>query len=333
MTASCGAGQTGESDLDLATGDLLSAFEQAPIGMGVVRADGSLVAVNRALGLLLGRPASALLGTTLFDVTEPDDVPAALEACASIGSGHEQVLRHECRFRHSDGSVRWVLVSSSRLPRDGRGLRIVLHVEDVTERRELEDRLRQQALHDPLTGLPNRLLLLDRAEHALAAGRRARRPVSLLFLDLDGFKAVNDTHGHDAGDRVLQTVAHRIEQVLRPGDTAARLGGDEFVVLCPDTTAEQGVAVAQRLRDALAGPLGLEDVHLSVSVGASLQEAAGPDEDTTELALALLRQADRRMYDVKGSRTRQDHPGSGPDVPDTTPADLHVRREAPTDDR
>ena len=157
---------------DLAVGDLLSAFDHAPIGMGVVLADGSLVAANRALGLLLGRPAATLLGTTLFDVTEPDDVPAALEACALIGSGRAQVLRHECRFRHADGSVRWVLVSSARLPRDGRGLRIVLHVEDVSDRHELEDRLRQQALHDPLTGLPNRLLLLDRVEHALAAGRR-----------------------------------------------------------------------------------------------------------------------------------------------------------------
>ena len=293
-------------DPDLAAGDLRAAFAHAPIGMGVVLGDGTLVAVNAALGLLLGRTTRELLGTTLFEVTEPDDLPGALAACASIGSGRLRVSRHESRFRLADGSVRSVLVSSSRLPEDGRGLRIVLHVEDVSERRELEDRLRQQALHDALTGLPNRLLLLDRVEHALAAGRRSGLPVTLLFLDLDGFKAVNDTHGHDAGDRVLQTVAGRIEQVLRPGDTAARLGGDEFVVLCPDTGAEQGAAVAQRLREAVARPLGLDDdASLTASVGTSLQDPAGPDEDPAVLALALLRQADRHMYELKGSGARR----------------------------
>ncbi|MBW3602593.1 MAG: sensor domain-containing diguanylate cyclase [Actinobacteria bacterium] len=153
------------------------------------------------------------------------------------------------------------------------------------------------ALHDPVTGLPNRLLLIERVRHALGrASREALRP-AVLFCDLDGFKAVNDRFGHAAGDRFLNAVADRLLGVLRPGDTLARMGGDEFVVLCEDVrTVPDAVAVARRLLDTLAPPFEIDHCRaaLSASVGVAVRhEEAGEDVD------GLLRRADLAMYRAK----------------------------------
>jgi diguanylate cyclase (GGDEF)-like protein/PAS domain S-box-containing protein len=274
---------------------LRSAFEEAPIGMAVLTLHGVVTRANVALGQLLGQAPVDLVGRTLFEVTHPDDLALARDSCAGIRTGLARVVRQECRFVLADGSVRWVLASTSRPdPVAGHDPHLVMHVEDVSDRKALEQELTRQALHDPLTGLPNRVLLLDRITHALARGERGGGPTCLFYLDLDGFKAVNDRHGHAVGDQVLQQLAHRLTRLLRPGDTAARLGGDEFAVLCEDTDTSGAALVAERLRAAAAVPyvLGALTVCLTAAVGLSSSHGQGSPEE-------LLSRADLHMYEVK----------------------------------
>ena len=184
--------------------DLGSAFTNSPMGVALCTPDGRLLAANRALGDLLGRPAEELRGATLFDVTHPEDVAGAVVACTSLQESHGRA-RHECRFLRPDGSQVPVQVTTSWV--DGPPAHLVVVVEDVTERKAVEARLLHLSAHDPLTGLPNRLLFRDRLRHALERGHREHTPTCVLVLDLDGFKAVNDRFGHPTGDAVLVAVA------------------------------------------------------------------------------------------------------------------------------
>ena len=160
----------------------------------------------------------------------------------------------------------------------------------------LLDQIRHQALHDALTGLPNRALILDRVENMLARARRRKEPAAALFIDLDGFKTVNDTLGHEAGDRLLQAVAARLSTTLRDGDTIGRLGGDEFVVLAEGTSAEHRPdRVAQRILKALRAPFDLDDSSPSITITASIGIASGDRLSSTE----LLRDADVALYRAK----------------------------------
>jgi diguanylate cyclase (GGDEF)-like protein/PAS domain S-box-containing protein len=167
----------------------------------------------------------------------------------------------------------------------------------VVERGRAERALAEQALHDSLTGLPNRALFLNRLNHALSRGDRQRGLLAVLFLDLDGFKLVNDSLGHDVGDALLVAVAHRLRAVLRPGDTLARFGGDEFTILCDQLVEpEQALLVAQRLADALAEPIDLSgggEVVVSTSIGVAF--SGHPDDSADH----LLRDADVAMYRAK----------------------------------
>ena len=287
----------------ISTEALRSAFDEAPIGMAVATLTGVVRHVNQALERLLERPPCGMLGQTFFHVTHPDDLPAAKANCAAMRAGATRVLRHECRFLRPDGTSLWVMVSTSRPAQaPGQAPHLIMHIEDISDRKALEVELTRRALHDDLTGLPNRALLLDRLTHALARTRHEVAPASLLLLDLDGFKTVNDTHGHPAGDHLLQQLAERLTALLRPEDTAARLGGDEFVVLCEHTTADQATVVAERLRTAVATPftLGAHTVTLTASVGVSTADALfRAPEQAAAAAAALLHDADRHMYDLK----------------------------------
>jgi len=166
------------------------------------------------------------------------------------------------------------------------------------------ERLAGLALHDPLTGLPNRVLLVDRLRHALASQRRRGSRVGVLFLDLDGFKAVNDVHGHAVGDEVLATIAARLRNAVRAGDTPARLGGDEFVIVCEGVVDDAALVVAaQRLEGAVCAPIVLGDItiRLGASIGRVLSD---PDsvESPSYAATRMLAAADHNMYDVKRAR-------------------------------
>ena len=279
--------------------DLRSAFENAPTGMAVVTPEGVLTACNRALTTLVGRPASELVGGTLFALTHPDDLASAHDSCGRMRTVDHGVLRHECRLVHRDGSTVWVLVSSAKVAAEtGRPAHLIMHIQDIGERKALEAEIVHRSLHDPLTGLANRVLLFDRIGHALKRADRTASPTCLFLLDLDGFKEVNDTHGHAAGDELLQQFASRLSACLRPGDTAARIGGDEFVVLCEDTSQEQAGMIAERLAAAAAWPFDLPAGRVAISASIGISTSADPSDDPAE----LVRRADVSMYRVKRGR-------------------------------
>jgi diguanylate cyclase (GGDEF)-like protein/PAS domain S-box-containing protein len=277
--------------------DLLSAFDNAPIGMAVLTPKGVITACNGAMGRLLGRDTTELIGGTFFDVTHPDDLEEARLKCALLQTDGQPIVRHECRFVLAGAQVIWVSITTSRVPdTPERPAHLIMHIEDVSDRKRLEAELHHRALHDPLTGLANRTLLADRMREQLARRGRHARAGHLFYLDLDGFKDVNDRFGHAAGDAVLTQLAQRIVALLRHGDVAARLGGDEFAVLCDDTEPQHAVSIAERLRMAAAEPFHVDGstIRLSAAVGCC-------ETDHTDPA-ALLREADRRMYEGKRRR-------------------------------
>lgn len=172
---------------------------------------------------------------------------------------------------------------------------IFINYRDISERKSLEEQLRHSALHDPLTGLANRSLLIDRLEHAMAASARRNEHLAVLFIDLDNFKAVNDLFGHAAGDQLLISAADRIRPCLRSEDTASRMGGDEFVVLLEGIeNAGDAALIASRMLDSLQRPfvIGHEEVRIHASIGIAIGDAG-------QSAQRLLRNADAAMYSAK----------------------------------
>src|SRR6202035_4660957 len=203
-------------------------------------------------------------------------------------------LKHfTTRYRHRDGSWRW-LMWSTRCDGDT----WYAAAKDVTDRMWLE----RQALHDPLTRLPNRLLLMDRARQALARLHRSDGVVAMLFVDLDRFKAVNDNLGHDAGDQLLIAISERLAELMRDSDTVARLGGDEFVILAEDIdSAGEAMALAQRVLDALEMPVALGSAEVAMLASVGVAVAQGPDTDPE----GMLREADVAMYRAKAAEGRR----------------------------
>ena len=282
-----------------------SAFEHAPIGMALSAIDGRFFQVNRTLARMLGRAEDELLGASMLGLTHPDDRPQLIDATDRLLTGDVHTYQIEMRYLHVDGRAVWVGVSVS-LVRDvaGQPLYMVSQAEDITERKASGERLAHQAIHDPLTGLPNRLLFVDRLRRALAGtdphangdGTFPSGRIAVLFLDLDHFKVVNDSLGHSAGDRLLVAVADRLRAAIRPDDTVARFGGDEFTVLCtgvPDeTTARE---LADRVANAVCRPVQLAEgeVFVTASIGIAL---SGGELETPE---TLLRNADSAMYGAK----------------------------------
>jgi len=227
----------------------------------------------------------------------PEDRTALDTGLHACRNGQSSALESEHRLRSSDATYRWVHCRALAIPGSPHpATRLVGSVTDITDRRDLEEQLRHQALHDSLTGLPNRALVLDRAERMLAAARRTHGSASLLFIDLDNFKEINDGFGHATGDELLAAVAARLRRVTRDTDTVARLGGDEFVVLVENgTMADASGLLAERVQDVLRPPfsLGGHDYLVSASIG-----IATATDGTAE---NLLQEADVAMYKAKSS--------------------------------
>lgn len=272
-------------------------FEQSPVATLVITAEGIVVHVNHSMQEFLGHPLVPGQRFRFSEVVHADDIAAAAAQRDRLLAGQADRIRFELRFVRPDGQLRWAAISGIRLELSRWGTCVLGHVEDVTARRAAEDALRHAALHDQLCGLPNRALLLDRVERALARARRGGPHLALLFCDLNGFKRINDTLGHDAGDEVIRSVASRIAADVRHRDTPARIGGDEFAVLCEDPGSESDItAVVRRLRDRIGRPIRVADHNVSVS--ASIGVAVS---DGSETAADLLRRADRAMYAAKRS--------------------------------
>ena len=288
-----------ESDLRVAEERYRLLVERVPAVVYVAEpgADGPWPYVSPQIEGMLGFTAQEWLADPemWFRQVHPDDQEIALgeeERILRGGTGGG-IFSATYRLRHRNGTTVWVRDDAIML-RDHEG-HATFHgvLVDVTREKHLEERLEHQAFHDPLTALPNRQLFHDRVGHALE--RRHTGQVAVLFIDLDDFKTVNDSFGHDCGDEVLVAAAHRLQSCARAGDTVARLGGDEFALLVDDVTASQVTAVADRVLDALSEPP-VEFSGHSTILGASIGIAvAGPGE-TSE---TLLRNADLAMYEAK----------------------------------
>ena len=273
-----------------------SAFEQAPIGMGLATRDGRILRANRAFGQILGRSSEELAGVPIRDLTHPDDWEANAVQIRALFSGETDHYQMEKRYLHADGHVVWVSVTTSCV-RDATGQPVYMigQIEDITERREMRERLAHAAVHDQLTGLPNRVLFMDRLELSLRRSQRDGNAIALMFLDLDRFKLINDSLGHEVGDRLLQRVSQRLRGALRGSDTLARFGGDEFTVLCEVKDLAEALEVADRLVTAMQQPLALSGNEMFVSVSIGVAVSA----DGSDSGAEMLRNADVAMYRAK----------------------------------
>lgn len=251
---------------------------------------------------LLGWPPKQTVGSSVFDGMHPDDEPLVREAMvdASLREPRRPVGTRrliEVRMRHAEGSFRQFEATVSDVVDTAVG-GLVFTAHDVSHRIATEERLAHDATHDPLTNLPNRTLLDDRLGHALDRARRTGAEVAVLFLDLDGFKDVNDTWGHATGDRVLAEVAERVAATARASDTVARLGGDEFVVVCEDAGSAAGAqTLAGRILEAIGAPITVGGVEHRVGASVGIVVADEGERDPEE----LIRQADAAMYRAKQS--------------------------------
>jgi diguanylate cyclase (GGDEF)-like protein/PAS domain S-box-containing protein len=264
-------------------------FEMTSDLLAAISLDGQFTLLNPAWEQLLGWSIEELKAHPVGELVHPDDLEQTLALTLAGHHRPAQFVNFTNRYRHRDGSWRWLLWSARC---DGEAWYAA--AKDVTDRMWLE----RQALHDPLTKLPNRLLLMDRARQATARLRRSNGPIALLFIDLDRFKAINDNLGHAVGDHLLISVAERLSEMLRDSDTVARLGGDEFVILAEDLESDaEALAVAERVLHALEEPfqVGSAEVSMLASVGVSISH--DPEAEPED----LLREADVAMYRAKGS--------------------------------
>ena len=282
-------------------------FEGSAMGIAVVDMEGRFIEANTAFLRTVGRTADGLRAIPFGTLDHPDDHAHNALLFHRLVTGRISSYQVEMRYLCGDGSVCPVRLTTSvvRDP-DGRPRFCVAMVDDLTqrsraeaEREVLEERLRHLALHDPLTGLPNRVLLAERMRAAMdAEADDDERPCAVLFLDLDRFKNVNDSLGHGVGDELLRQVAARLAGCAREGDTVARFGGDEFIIFLPHAGRDDAVAVAAQVREVLeAAPLELGNyrAYTTATIGIALADGTGggtPEE--------MLRNADMAMYHAKG---------------------------------
>lgn len=245
--------------------------------------------------------ADALMGVSVIDCVVPEDRQRAAEALRQRTTlAAPQGSATEYRLLRRDGSTFSAEISSSALLNDeGHAIGLTVVVRDISERKLFEQELQHQALYDALTDLPNRTLFQETLQQLLQSTRREDSSCALLLLDLDGFKELNDTFGHELGDHVLQQLARRLQATSRASDLVARLGGDEFAVLLPRTDAANTVHVVEKIHAALRIPVEVDDQHLAIdgSIGIALYPEDGQDATT------LLRHADVAMYAAKRTRS------------------------------
>ena len=268
-------------------------FEMTSDLLATISLDGRFTLLNPAWERLLGWTREELQSRPIQDFMHPEDVEQTLALLVAGEERPAQLEHFTNRYRHRDGSWRW-LMWSTRCDGDT----WYAAAKDVTDRMWLE----RQALRDPLTRLPNRLLLMDRARQALTRLHRSNGVVALLFVDLDRFKAVNDNLGHEIGDQLLIAISDRLAELMRDSDTVARLGGDEFVILAQDIESEgEAMALAERVLDALERPFPLRSAEVAMLASVGVAVSRDPDADPE----TMLREADVAMYRAKAAGGRR----------------------------
>jgi diguanylate cyclase (GGDEF)-like protein/PAS domain S-box-containing protein len=270
-------------------------FQHAAVGVARVGLDGCLHEVNPAFARLVGYQPDELIGRSLVDLVDLSQRSVTKTLLQDVADGTVQWTELEQRFVHRDGRTIHLHISVSTVPGpDGQPLYMASVVQDISARKAIEDELAHRALHDSLTGLGNRALLLEQIGRALTRAGQQGGLIALLFFDLDQFKLVNDSLGHAAGDELLVAVAGRLLASSRHEDSVARLGGDEFVVLCEGLNDPADAAhIAGHLLDSLGAPFVVADRQLFVTASAGVATTPAPDADT------LLREADAAMYQAK----------------------------------
>ncbi len=273
-------------------------FEHPLVGMASISSDHRWLEVNDRLCDMLGYSRDELMQKTWLELTHPDDLARDLANFHRLLAGEIENYTIYKRYIRKDGQVIHTRRSTNCVRKDSGAVDyVVVLLEDISEQHLAQAKLQDLAHHDPLTHLPNRRLLEDRLNQAIARNLRTDRMIAVCYLDLDGFKPVNDQLGHEFGDQLLIEVAHRLLSIVRAGDTVARIGGDEFVLLLPELASlEEYEQILARVLDVIATPYPDCDTRqfkISASIGATLfpQDAADPD--------TLLRHADQAMYTAK----------------------------------
>jgi diguanylate cyclase (GGDEF)-like protein/PAS domain S-box-containing protein len=272
-------------------------FEHSAFGLAILDLEQTLTSANPALAELLGHPVERLLGRSPVEFFHPAEIEDAREGIGRLLRRDAPLFyKREHRMIRADGSVVYVLIDMTVVrDHNDEPSYYFIQVRDITDRTRAEKALEHQALHDDLTGLPNRLLLVDRLSRSLARAQRTDTRVAVIFLDIDRFKLVNDGLGHIVGDQLLIEVAQRLSSTLRASDTVARFGGDEFVVVCEDVRNERAaVEFAERIAELLGEPTVVNGHELYAS--ASIGIAIGGSEASAD---QLLRDADAAMYRAK----------------------------------
>lgn len=287
-------------------------FENSPIGVSRLDLEGRWLLVNNKFCEITGYSQSEMLRLTDKEITHPDDIGSDVASSVKLIGREIHSLDREKRYIGKSGNAVWVNLRTSLVrASSGEPKYFVSVITDITERKQSEDQIRELAFYDPLTKLPNRRLLYDRLKYALVASARNGRQGVIMLIDLDNFKKLNDTQGHDVGDRLLIEAAQRMQSLVRQSDTVARLGGDEFLVLLEDLQADglaasQAMDVAEKILAALDQPYHLEvgtefdkhaiiDYRCTASIGITMFGAQHKNTDE------LLKQADLAMYQAKES--------------------------------
>jgi diguanylate cyclase (GGDEF)-like protein/PAS domain S-box-containing protein len=269
-------------------------FDHAAIGIVLLDGDGYFCESNLAFQTLVGYSREELIHLRASELSPPEDAALTREPIRELRAGLHKSISVEKRFIRKDGTILLCTLTVSPMTTADNTIGFVGMLQDITERRKLESELAYQAWHDLLTGLANRARLVEQTEVALAENESASH-IALLYVDLDGFKSVNDSLGHSAGDALLKVVATRLLDATRGSDTVARLGGDEFAVLLPSgESSTDAIVIARRILNAVAHPISLDGQEVTVSASIGVAHARADDDAET-----LLRNADLAMYRAK----------------------------------